>query len=72
MAEYVRSVVIMLVLQLQVMSSLLAMSVPSLFVGLVMSMSGKMGTSPVLSARLDIGGTKVSLPEFTVNLAFYF
>lgn len=54
------------------MSSLLAMSVPSLFVGLVMSMSGKMGTSPVLSARLDIGGTKVSLPEFTVNLAFYF
>lgn len=63
MAKYVRSVVILLDLQLAVMSLLLAMSVRSLSVGLVMSMSGKMGTRLVPSARLDIRGTKVSLPQ---------
>jgi hypothetical protein len=59
MARYVRSVVILLDIQLLAMSLLPAMSVPSQFVGLVMSMSGKMGTRPAHNARLDIKGTKV-------------
>jgi hypothetical protein len=63
MAKYVRSVVILLDLQLVVMSLLLAMSVRSLYVGLVMSTSGKMGTRLVPSARQDIRGTKVRLPQ---------
>ena len=62
MDKYVRSVGIQLALQLLAMSLSLAMNVPSLFAGLVMSMSGKMGTRLVPSARLDIRGTKVSLP----------
>ena len=61
MAKYARFVEILLALQLLVMSLLLATSVPSQFVGLVMSMSAKMETSLVPSARLDIRDTKVSM-----------
>lgn len=39
---------------------LLAMSAPSQFAVLVMSMSGKMGLSVVPNAKLGTGGTKVS------------
>ena len=49
-------------LQPPVMSSLLAMNVPSQFVGVVMNMSGRMVPSLVLSARLDTKDTKVLAP----------
>lgn len=54
------------------MSLLLAMSVPSQFVVLVMSMSEKMGTSLAPSARLGTKGTKVSLFVQFYFLSLYF
>lgn len=46
------------------MSLLLAMSVLSQFVDLVMSMSAKMETSLVLSVKLDIRDRKVSIYSY--------
>lgn len=59
MVKYARSVVIQWGLQPAVMFLLLAMSVDSLSVVLVMSMSAKMVISPVHSARLVTKGRKV-------------
>lgn len=64
MAKSARFVGIPLALQLLVMSLLLAMSVLSQFVDLVMSMSAKMETSLVLSVKLDIRDRKVSIYSY--------
>jgi len=61
MARFVRYVVILLDLQPAAMFLSLAMSVHSLCAVPVMSTRGKMVTNHVLSASLDIRGTKVSL-----------
>ena len=53
------------------MSLLLAMSVPSHFVIVVMNMSGKMGTNLAPSARLDAKVTKVLACASMLLLRFW-
>lgn len=60
MAKYARYVEILLELQLTVMFLSLAMSVHSLFAGLVMSMNEEMEINVVLNARPDTRDSKVS------------
>lgn len=67
MANYARFVETLLELLPLVMSLLLAMSVPSLFVVLAMNTRGEMGIRRALSVKLGTRDTKVSLASHNLH-----